>query len=137
MTGKAPPRSRTRKRIEKTDIVDASFIFEALASAAPKMEARTSVRQLFAFMAVVRAEAMGQSLLLSDIRKIEDPETGESIVGQSIQQTFAMLLEPSDREPRALGWVTQETDPDDKRRKFLKLTDKGHAVAAAMIGAAK
>lgn len=135
MTAKAPP--RTKSRIQKTDINGVEFLYDALRVAAPHMGPRTSVKQLFAFLAVARAEAMGETILLSDIRAIEDPATGKSIVDQTIQQTFAVMMEPSDREPKALGWVRQDIDPDDKRRKPLRLTDKGHEVAKAMLGARK
>lgn len=119
------------KTVTPSDVVEFRFLLDALTAVAPEMEPRTSVRQLFAFLAVCHAEAMGHSILLSDIRNME-AENGESVVGQSIQQTFGMLLYPSDREPKALGWVRQEVDPDDKRRKFLKLTDKGHEIAVKM-----
>ncbi|MGZ8408491.1 MAG: hypothetical protein ACXWVS_00985 [Hyphomicrobium sp.] len=130
---KSPASARSYRLDEPAD-VGLDFLFQALASVVPQMESRTTVRQLFAFLAVARAEATGNTILLNDIRLIEDPATGQSIVGQSIRQTFAMLLVASEREPRGLGWVTQETDPDDKRRKFLKLTEEGCAVAAAMLG---
>lgn len=115
--------------------VGLDFLFQALAVVVPQMETRTTVRQLFAFLAIAKAEAAGDSILLTDIQLIKDPATGQSIVGQSIRQTIAMLLAPSEREPRGLGWVAQETDPKDRRRKFLRLTQKGHAVAVEMLGA--
>ncbi|MFN3558931.1 MAG: hypothetical protein ACK4UQ_06550 [Brevundimonas sp.] len=109
------------------------FLYTAVARLVEQSEPRTSGRQILAFLAVAQAEADGKSIMLSDIRDIEGSD-GQPIIGQSIAQTFAMLLDPSEREPRGLGWVRQEVDPDDRRRKYLKLTDKGRAVLESIGG---
>lgn len=119
--------------MDKKSIRAVEGVYRALATVVEDSQPRTSARQILAFLAVVQADARGTSIMLSDIRDIEGRD-GKPIIGQSIQQTFAMLLEPSDREPNGLGWVTQEVDEDDRRRKYLKLTDKGRAVATAMLG---
>ncbi|WOB78465.1 hypothetical protein [Brevundimonas nasdae] len=117
----------------KKNIRTMDFLFGAVTRLVEDSEPRTSGRQLLAFLAVAQAEADGKSITLSDIRDMEGSR-GQIIIGQSIAQTFAMLLDPSDREPRGLGWVRQEVDPSDNRRKYLKLTDKGRALLESIGG---
>lgn len=49
-------------------------------------------------------------------------------LGRSIEKSKDQLLEPTKQNPDALGWLTQEHDEDDRRRRIIRLTPKGRAV---------
>lgn len=97
---------------------------------ATKIPARTSVRQIYAFALIVEANSLGKSIIVSDLKEIAgDDETGEPIFGQSIGRSYQLLMEPTKRDPDGLGWIKLETDEDDNRRKIVRLTEKGEAIA--------
>jgi hypothetical protein len=91
---------------------------------------RLTINQAAFFLMVATAEARGSPLTLQEIL-----DSTEGVIGRSIQNSYKVLLEPRGRDPKeyALGWVSREADPDDERRKFLRLTQKGREVAATML----
>lgn len=88
-----------------------------LALAAPH---RLSLKQMLAFTIIAQANAMGRSITITEVREI----AGETL-GQGIERQIGTFFEPCKQEPDAVGWLRQEIDEDDRRRKYLKLTDKG------------
>ena len=88
---------------------------------------RVSVRQLLAFAIVANANSMGRSITLSEVREI----AGDAI-GQSIERTIQQFFPPTRQDPDGLGWIEQELDLDDRRKKYLKLTAMGRYVANEM-----
>lgn len=96
-------------------------VMQIIAEAVP---ARCSTRQVLAFCIIVYANAKGQSVTLSQVR-----ETAGEGLGQSIEKTIQMFFAPSKQHPDALGWLEQEVDEDDRRKKYLKLTARGRHVA--------
>ncbi|MFN3582759.1 hypothetical protein [Phenylobacterium sp.] len=96
-------------------------VMQIIAEAVP---ARCSTRQVLAFCIIVYANAKGQSVTLSQVR-----ETAGEGLGQSIEKTIQMFFAPSKQQPDALGWLEQEVDEDDRRKKYLKLTARGRHVA--------
>ncbi|MFN3573605.1 MAG: hypothetical protein ACK4TR_08770 [Phenylobacterium sp.] len=92
--------------------------------------ARASVRQVLAFSIIVYANAMGRQITLSQVREI----AGEGL-GQSIERTIQLFFAPTKQVPDALGWIEQEVDEDDRRRKYLKLTARGRKIANEMTKA--
>ncbi|WP_312490972.1 hypothetical protein [Brevundimonas sp.] len=97
---------------------------------AAKIPARTSLRQIYAFALIVEANSLGKSIIVSDLKEIAgDDDTGEPIFGQSIGRSYQLLMEPTKRDPDGLGWIKLETDEDDNRRKIVRLTEKGEAIA--------
>lgn len=140
-----PRRRKTPEQIEGTavdltDLIAPSRIkegatqFIALAKAlqiiATKIPARTSLRQVYAFMLIVEANSLGKSIIISDLKEIAGADnSGEPIFGQSIGRSYQLLMEPTKRDPDGLGWIKLETDEDDQRRKIVRLTPTGEAIA--------
>jgi hypothetical protein len=91
---------------------------------------RTSARQMLAFCMVAQAHIRNQSLNMADLMNaVGDDARGVSILGRSIERTFGLFMEPTRANPDGLAWVTQVLDEDDRRKKYLRLTDLGaHAV---------
>lgn len=93
---------------------------QVVAEAAP---ARMSIRQVLAFTIVAYANAMGRRITLSEVREL----AGDAL-GQGIERSIAGFFAPTKREPDALGWLEQEPDEDDRRKKYLVLTERGRYV---------
>ncbi len=66
-----------------------------------------------------------------------DDVDGKAILGRSIERTFGLFMEPTKQNPDGLGWVTQEMDPEDRRKKYPKLTDKGREAVTKITEATK
>jgi hypothetical protein len=111
---------------------------DALRLIADAMPPRTSIRQVLAILEVFAANAGGRSITMSDLRESASgvkSGDGVKVVGQSIAKTFEVFYEPTKANPDWLGWVRQELDDNDRRIKYLRLTEKGEAVAAAIQAA--
>lgn len=91
---------------------------------------RLTINQAAFFLLVAAADARGRPLTLMELL-----ESTEGVIGRSIQNSYKVLLDPHGREPKsfALGWLTREPDPDDERRKYLRLTEKGKSVARGAL----
>lgn len=90
---------------------------------------RVSLRQAIAFTYVADACASGRRVTMRDIRDFFSEEEGSSGAG-SVANTFAVFLD--DDRDGSLGWIEQRVDRDDKRKRFLHLTDDGKEVAMAI-----
>lgn len=98
------------------------------------MPARVSLRQGLAFLFVVHANAHGRRVTMTDVRdSFSEVDTGAANVGQSLARSFQIFLKLSDEDPEGLGWITQETDRDDKRKKYLRVTGEGAEIALKII----
>lgn len=86
-----------------------------------------TVRQMLFFVAAATFDLRGRPATLTGIR-----QTFGSL-GRSIEKSKDILLEPSRHYPEALGWLTQELDPNDKRVRYLRLTDTGYAIINGLI----
>ncbi|PZR35798.1 MAG: hypothetical protein DI526_05785 [Caulobacter segnis] len=76
-----------------------------------------------------------QSITMADLVQMGgDDERGSPLLGRSLERTFGLFLEPSKVHPDALSWVGQEVDPDDRRRKYLKLSKLGETAVAKILG---
>ncbi len=94
---------------------------------------RASARQMLAFCIVARANIRNESINLADLMTAGgDDGDGKAILGRSIERTFGLFMEPTRQNPDGLGWVTQELDPDDRRKKYLKLTERGWEAVATI-----
>lgn len=99
-----------------------------------QIPARTSLRQAYAFALIAEANALGKSIIISDLKEIAGADsTGEPIFGQSIGRSYQLLMEPTKRDPDGLGWISLETDEDDQRRKIVRLTPQGEAIANQIV----
>src|SRR5690348_14116229 len=127
-----PPTTTSSRRDELfasvKDLASLSATFLYLAEAGND---RLTINQTAFFLLVVAADARGHALTLREIMEATD-----GVIGKSVQNTYKVLLEAEGRHPKtasSLGWLTRETDPDDERRKYLKLTRKGRAVAKGAL----
>jgi len=99
---------------------------------------RASARQMLAFCIVAMANIRNESLNMADLMtSAGDDVDGKAILGRSIERTFGLFMEPTKQNPDGLGWVTQEMDPEDRRKKYLKLTDKGREAVTKITEATK
>lgn len=110
------------------DLQSASAALAVLAEALPS---RTTVRQASAFLYIAYHCAMNRSITLAEV--ISD--LGTEVVGKSIERTIGTFLPKTKQNPEALGWIEQETDEDDRRKKYLRLTGAGRAVCSDLIEA--
>lgn len=96
-----------------------------------QMPPRTTARQAYAFLLIVRENAMGRSITAKGLRELAGRDGNrEEILGQSIQRTYQLFLEADQHNPDGLGWVYIEMNPEDRRQNFLKLTPKGIEVTS-------
>lgn len=93
---------------------------------------RLTINQAAFFLIAAAADARGVPLTMGEIM-----ERGEGVLTKSLKTTYKVLLEPTPHYKNiGLGWLTRETDADDERRKYLRLTDLGRDVVTASILAA-
>lgn len=93
------------------------------------MPPRTTARQAYAFLLIVRQNALGHSVTAKGLRELAGRDGNhEEILGQTIQRTYQLFLAPDEHNPEGLDWVYVETDPQDRRQNFLRLTPKGLSI---------
>jgi len=129
---KAPapaPRPKTPTGLAR-DVWSYAAFSEALRALAEEAPPRTSLRQMLAFAMMVEREAMGHETIVSELRELAGSDKeGQPILGQAIGRSYLLLTAPSDQAPDGLGWIELEPDPSDARRKVIRLTPKGEAMA--------
>lgn len=91
---------------------------------------RLTINQAAFFLLAAAADARGVPMTLTEIM-----EGASDILNKSVANTYKVLLEPGNKDYRgiALGWLRREADPDDERKKYLRLTRKGADVARAAL----
>lgn len=119
----------------KRDLVDQWAL--SLLSIGMEMPPRISFRQGAAFALVAAANAYGRRITMTDVRDFFNEREGTSGVAQSLAKSFQIFLEPTKQEPNGLGWVYQEMDKDDRRRKYLCLTQEGAEAVLRAVDARK
>lgn len=92
---------------------------------------RLTINQGAFFIIAGAADLRGGPMTLAEIM-----ERGDGILTQSLKNSYRVLLEPSKHYTAGLGWLTREPDPEDERKKYLRLTPKGRNVTRAMLLAA-
>ena len=103
-----------------------------LAAVAALAHDRVTVKQSLFFITVAHANAMGQSITLRDVVEQFD---GSGSLGRAIRKSYAIFLAPGTSYPDALDWLYQEEVPDDRRYRYLRLTDKGREVVSGIVEA--
>lgn len=137
------PETLQREEINEVDPIDkarakfitmnAGFFFdyaESLKIISERLPGRSTIRQAYAFLLIVSANAAGQTITAKRLREIggRGPD-GEDVLGQAIQKTYQVLLEASEYNPDGVGWVYTEMDKSDRRNNLLKLTNEGVRMA--------
>ncbi|WP_146111992.1 hypothetical protein [Brevundimonas vesicularis] len=106
-------------------------VFEQLAKAMPT---RVSIRQAYAFLHIAERTAGGHDIIVSDLKALGDDAWGAPLFDASIGRSYQLFMdEPSRDYPEPLGWLRLETDPADKRRKLLRMTAAGEAMAKKLV----
>ncbi len=118
--------------LPKRSAQDLESLGRALAVIAAGGHDRVTVKQSLFFMSVAYAHAMNHSVTLTDILSAYE---GTGALGGAVRKSYNVFFEKNARFPDALGWIKQEEDPDDRRFKFLKLTERGEEVAADIVEA--
>lgn len=127
---------RSRRVAPRAAPKDLGHIANALQILAREIPPRTSVRQAMAFVAIARFDALNLSVTLAELRDAMGVDAqGMPLLGQSIERTFATFLPPTPDEPEALDWCYQDADPNDRRRKPLRLSSKGRTMADRIVRA--
>lgn len=129
------PNERDRVSTKKSSALFASVkplasLSAALLYLAEAGHDRLTINQAAFFLLVAAADARGRPTTLTEVL-----EGTDGILGKSIVNSYKVLLEPHGAHPKdfALGWLSREPDPDDERRKYLRLTEKGKSVAKAAM----
>ncbi len=125
------------KTISTTELAESiDHLARGFAALADYLPARASYRQALAFMLLAQADLAGRKMTVSDLRDAAgDDLNGLPKLGQSIERTYQLFLAPSKQEPNGLGWLKQVPDDDDRRKKHLRLTSEGLAVANHAVAA--
>ena len=118
------------------DISNKAEAFAALERAmrilSDAMPARASLRQGLAFVFVAYVNALGRNVTMTDLRdSFSQLDNGAETVGQSLAKSFSLFID--EEGSGGLGWVKQEVDRADKRKKYLRLTASGADVANTFI----
>jgi hypothetical protein len=88
---------------------------------------RLTLRQALFFIVFAAGDLNEIKRTLADVRDRPISEDNPTkLFGESIESSYTIFLEGKD----GLGWLEQAPDPLDKRRKLIKLTDKGREVVA-------
>lgn len=103
-----------------TDLRHFSEMMMVLAEMAPD---RMTMSQTLFFVMSAAADLAGQQPTYTDIKESIGPA-----LNKSLHTTYRILMEPSPKFPKGLGWLTTETNPADMRVKFLRLTPEGRRV---------
>lgn len=107
------------------NVASLGWIAECLNVLARCGHERLTVQQALFFAATAYHRKLGEVVTVPDLR-------AKHPLGRSIEKSKFQLSEPSMAFPEALGWLQQETDPDDARRRYLSLTEAGAGVLDAM-----
>lgn len=89
---------------------------------------RLSLTQAAFFMLAATADAAGRPATRSELI-----QTYSETFRGSIRNSYRQLLEPSRMYPRSLGWLATESNPNDEREQFLRLTDEGKSVIVGAL----
>lgn len=57
------------------------------------------------------------------------------MIAANLNKSYQMFLPPSPKDKEALGWVQQQPDESDGRKKYLVLTEEGRAIVLQMAEA--
>lgn len=127
---KQPTNSAKLPATSAGDLLRLVSLMHILAEAVPP---RTAVRQIEALFVIAYASAMGQSVTLSQVVEAIDPSGG----ARAIERSIHAFTQPNKYYPDALDWVAHETDANDRRKKYLVLTEKGRDALQALLDAIK
>lgn len=121
------PSAPTTQSLGARSARDLEDLGSALAELAARAHDRLTVKQSLFFITVAFAHAMGRSVTLTDVMTQFE---GTGSLGGAIRKSYDVFL-----PHHGLGWITQEENADDRRIKFLKLTDEGVRIVDVILKA--
>lgn len=121
--------SSPRSSLPQRSASDLSSLVSALTALSALGHERLTVRQALFFFAVAYHRAMGETVSIPRLQEIYEP------LGRSIEKSKEQFLEPTKRFPDALGWIEQHIDEDDRRMRYLDLSEEGVEVVGTLIEA--
>lgn len=124
---KKPTRKLDPLKKRVGDLANSSAAMMVIAEMAPD---RMTLSQAIFFVTAAAAIIAGKQPTYSDIQEAIGDE-----VNRSLHTTYRVFLEPSRVYPRALNWISRETNPADNRQKIFSLTPRGRAVVEEMLRA--
>ncbi len=94
-----------------------------------ELPTRFTTRQLLALAMIAEAHSEGRMVTITDLREQGGAtKDGSPIIGQAIVKSYPQFQAPTKRDPDALGWVYEDYDEDDRRLKYVRMSDAGEAV---------
>jgi hypothetical protein len=119
---------------------DLEMLFGTLGMIARELPERCSVRQLLFFLVAAHMDLSHRTSTLSEIVEFmgdgpnfDEKGRAKPLLGRGIEATYTLFLPPTKRDPNTLGWLTATENPDNRRQKLLRLTDKGREVVAEIV----
>ena len=117
-------------QLRVADVKKLLTVFGALAEQLPE---RATVGQTSTFLAAAVHDMTGNPATLTDLKDTLGPR-----MGRSIHTTYQLFLDRDivrgDRPVvKGLGWLTQEGDRKDYRKKYLRLTPRGRSVVQMIL----
>lgn len=132
---KMPTTSTNGPPMQARSVRDLEMLSGVLSAVALRVPERTSVRQLLFFLTAAfmdiqnRPGGMTDIVdLLGDSDNLDAKGARKPLLGRGIEASYVLFLEPNKRNPDALGWLTAVEDEDNRRRKLIRLTDKGRKI---------
>jgi len=111
------------------ELRDFGLAMLVLAELAPE---RMTMAQAIFFLLAAGADLAGRPATFSGIREAVGP-----VINRSLHTTYKVLLDGPNRKdnPRqkGLNWLYRESNPNDEREKFLRLTPEGRRVIREVI----
>lgn len=111
------------------ELRDFSASMIVLAELAPE---RMTMAQGIFFLLAATADLKGNPATFSAIRETVGP-----VINRSLHTTYKVLLQGPSRKDnpkqKGLDWLYRETNPEDEREKFLRLTERGRVVIISVI----
>ena len=133
---KASPENDARKHALLSHAWTFGQMSTALTLLAKELPATSTLRQVLTFAMIVERISLGQQPTMTEIKEASDKDArGSDLIPDSMGRSYQVFLEPTSRDPDRLGWLTLETDEADNRRKMLRLTKKGEAMAVKVAKA--
>lgn len=113
------------------DLRTFSAMLIELAEQAPE---RTTAAQMAFFVSAALADMAGRPGTFTELKDALGPA-----INRSLHTTYKVFLDRIQRRSdtdvtrAGLGWLTREEDPQDNRRKYLRLTAKGRDVMRGLL----
>jgi hypothetical protein len=127
------PTSQNSAMLPQLRVGDVKQLTDILAALAEQLPERTTISQMTAFMGAAVADMMGSPATLTQLKETLGPR-----IGRSVHTTYQVFLDRdiirNDRpDVKGVGWLTQESDRRDHRKRYLRLTPRGRSIIQLIL----